>query len=115
MPAGPAKDAADKALAERRTRLEDAARAQYPGGAAVEQRAATAASKLSADIENKINEAVKMDELKIKGMPEGPAKAAAQRLVEERKAQLREQFRRAEAGAGAGAGSTDKVVDFNAI
>jgi hypothetical protein len=35
--------------------------------------------------------------------------------VEQRKAQLREQFRRAEAEAGAGAGSTDKVVDFNAI
>jgi hypothetical protein len=115
MPAGPEKDAAEKALAARRKRLEDAARAQYPGGAAVEQRAATAASKLSADIENKINKAVEMDELKIKGMPEGPAKVAAQRLVEERKAQLREQFRRAEAEAGAGAGSTDKVVDFNAI
>jgi ElaB/YqjD/DUF883 family membrane-anchored ribosome-binding protein len=63
MPAGPEKDAAEKALAARRKRLEDAARAQYPGGAAVEQRAATAASKLSADIENKINKAVEMDEL----------------------------------------------------
>ena len=49
MPAGPEKDAAEKALAERRKRLEAAARAQYPGGASVEQRAAAAATQVEED------------------------------------------------------------------
>lgn len=49
MPAGPEKDAAEEALAERRKRLEAAARAQYPGGASVEQRAAAAATQVEED------------------------------------------------------------------
>ena len=106
MPAGPEKDAAEKALAERRKRLEAAARAQYPGGAAVEQRAATAGAKLSAAIEDSINKAVELQQLKVKSMPEGPARVAAQKLVDAEKEKLREQYRRAGAGGGAGGSST---------
>ena len=114
MDPGPEKDAAEKALAERLERLENAARAQYPGGASVEQRAKTAEAKLSADIEDSINKAVALEQMRVKLMPEGPARVEAQKLVDAEKEKLREQYRRAEAG-GAGTGSTGKVFDFNDI
>jgi hypothetical protein len=116
MDPGPEKDAAEKALAERLARLEKTAQAQYSGGASVAQRAEAAESRLNATIEDNITKAVAMEQMRVKVMPEGPAKVAAQERVDAEKEKLREQYRRGGAGAGgAGTGSTGKVFDFNDI
>ncbi|MDB4453977.1 hypothetical protein N9132_00015 [bacterium] len=109
MPAGPEKDAAEKALAEQRKRLEAAARAQYPGGASVEQRAAAAATQVEED-----DPLVQSLSKQLSLLSESNPRYAelARRLAEARKAAKARVGSSAGSAGGAGAGGVpQQAVD----
>ena len=86
--------------------------ATYAGGAAK-------TDALNVKIEDLINTAVQFDQIRVNGMRDGPEKVAAQKRIDERKEQLRKQYRGAGASESAGGGASTeaggKVIDFNTI